>query len=352
MKQIMSRRRGRTVVLVASICVAFLASACGAKSGGSAGGGGGDDGGTPQMGGTLRIGASSAVTTLDPAKGSANAMALTGDAIYDTLMIVPKTGDKPQPNIAKSMTPNTDFTEWTMTLPTGVKFSDGTPFNAAAVKFNMDREIDPKMASTAASLLSPVKSVDAPDDATVVFHLKTGWANFPDVFAYDGSGTAGYIASPTALQKYGDDYTSHAAGVGPYMLKSWAPGQDVILVRNPDYWDNADHKPYLDEVDVKTIEDEQARYQALQSGDIDYTSTIDPTIMKQAQGNSQVGFVQGTGSDQDSIVLNISQPPFNDIRVRQALSMALNRDEIVALTKEGMASPAVNLFPTKDPFHD
>jgi len=317
------------------------------------GGGGGSDttsGGTPQTGGTLNVGMSSEVTTLDPAKGSANAMALSGYAIYDTLMKVDKLGDTPAPNIAKSFEPNDDLTVWTMKLPSGVKFSDGTDFNAEAVKYNMDRHIDPDQASTAASLLSSVKSVDAPDETTVVFNLKYPFANLPAVLSYDGSGTAGYIASPTALKKYGDDYTAHASGVGPYQVKSWAPGKDIVLERNPNYWNAGDHEAYLDQINIKLIEDEQARYQALQAGDIDYAPSINPTIIQQAESGGQLQVIHGEGSDQDSIALNVTKPPFDDLRVRQAVSYAVNRQEILDLTKEGLGEPAVNLFPASDPY--
>jgi len=308
----------------------------------------GSDSNTPQKGGTLTVASGTEVTTLDPSKGSANAMALTGVAIYDTLMIVPELGDTPQPNIAKSLTVSSDQMTWTMTLPSGLKFSDGTDFDAAAVKFNMDRDM--KTGSTAAALLSSVKSVDAPDATTVVFHMKEPFASLPDVFAYDGSGTAGYVASPTALRKYGDNYTAHAAGVGPYMLQSWAPGKPEVLVRNPNYW-NADKKPaYLDKVVIRTIDDPQSALQALQAGDIDLMSSVDPTVLKTAKDDSSVNYVQGVGQDQDSIILNYTGI-FSDQRLREAVSKALDREQIVQLTTEGLGKPAVSLFPEGDPRH-
>jgi peptide/nickel transport system substrate-binding protein len=306
------------------------------------------DDGQPQKGGTLTVASGTEVTTLDPSKGSANAMALTGVAIYDTLMIVPKLGDTPQPNIAESLTASDDQMTWTMKLPSGLKFSDGTAFDAAAVKFNMDRDMKP--GSTAAALLSSVKSVEAPDATTVVFHMKEPFANLPYIFAYDGSGTAGYIASPTALQKYGDDYTAHASGVGPYMVESWAPGKPEVLVRNPNYW-NADEKPaYLDKVVVRTIDDPQSAFQALKAGDIDLMASVDPAVLKTAKDDGSVNYVQGVGQDQDSIILNYAGL-FSDLRLRQAVSKALNRDEIVQLTTEGLGKPAVSLFPEGDPRH-
>ncbi len=327
--------------------VTAVLAGCATTTDGSKSGSG--DSASPKTGGSLTVAAGTEVTTLDPAKGSANAMALTGEAIYDTLMAVPELGGRPQPNIATSMTASPDQMTWTMKLPTGLKFSDGTAFNAAAVKFNMDRAMAPS--STAAALLSSVKSVEAPDDTTVIFQMKAPFADLPYVFSYDGSGTAGYIASPTALKKYGDEYTAHASGVGPYMVESWAPGKPEVLVRNPHYW-NKDKKPaYLDKVTIKTIADPQSAYQALQAGDVDLMGTVDPTVMKDAKNNSAVNFVQGVGQDQDSIILNLATQPFSDIRLREAVSKALDRQAIADLTTEGLGKPAVSLFPEGDPRH-
>lgn len=328
-------------------------TAGGNGGGGSAGGASGGSGSTaadaPKTGGTLTIG-SGEIKTLDPIKGSANAMALSGVAIYDTLMIVPKLGDRAEPHLASSMTESSDKLSWTMKLPTGLKFSDDTPFNADAVKFNIDRGM--AAGSTAAALLSSIKSVAAPDESTVVFTMKHPFSNLPYVFAYDGSGTAGYIASPTAVKKYGDDYTTHAAGMGPYMLQSWTPGQPEVLVRNPNYWNKDKAPAYLDKVVIKPMTDPKSMYQALQAGDIDLMGTTDPAMMKQAKNNGQVRLVQGVGQDQDSIILNMAGGGiFSDLRLRQAVSKALDRDAIVALATEGLAKPAVSLFPEGDPFH-
>lgn len=303
---------------------------------------------SPRRGGTLTVSSTTEVTTLDPSKGAANAMALTGYAIYDTLMTVPKLGDKPQPNIATSLTQSRDRMTWTMKLPIGIKFSDGTSFDAWAVKFNLDR--NRRKGSTAASLLSSIASVKVPNRRTVIIHMKYPFPNLPYVFSYDGSGTAGYVASPTALKKYGDNYTAHAAGVGPYKLESWAPGQPEVLVRNPNYWNKKKYNPFLDRVVIKTISDQQTAYQALQAGDIDLMSTVIPALMKDAQNNQKVRFVQGVGGDQDSIILNMATAPFDDLRVRQAVSMALDRRAIVQLASQGIGKPAVSLFAPGSPY--
>lgn len=304
----------------------------------------------PQKGGTLVVDVQDPILTLDPAAGSANAMALGGESIYDTLMWIPKLGEPAQPNIAKSMTASKNGLTWTMKLPTGIKFSDGTPFNAAAVVYNMKRDMAPS--SSAAALLSSVKSVSAPNATTVVFHLKTPYSSFPDVFAYDGSGTAGYIASPTALKKWGKKYSAHASGVGPFKVQSYSAESNTVLVRNPNYW-NTSQTVYPDKVVLDNITSDQTAYQSIQAGNVDIMGSADPSILAAAQKNSKVQTVMGdTNDNQDSIVLNLATPPFNNLSVRKALSMALNRNQIASLTTNGLGRPAVNLFPKGNPFHD
>lgn len=303
----------------------------------------------PTAGGTVVAGLNGNPATLDPARGAGNSVNTVGYAIYDTLMTVERLGEEPQPNIAESMEPNDDFTVWTMTLPSGVNFSDGTPFNAEAVKYNIDRHINPEVGSTAAALMSPVESVEAPDETTVVFNLRFPFAAFPTLLSWDGSSTAGFIASPAALEEHGDDYSAHAAGVGPFMLESWSVDGDVVVVRNPEYW-NRDKEIYLDGITFRSITDEQGMYQAVQAGDVDVAWVTEPSILADASTNDRVEVALAVGIGHESISLNMMVPPFDDIRARQALSMAINRDELVSLVTEDLAQPAYGLFPTTHPF--
>lgn len=301
-------------------------------------------GGEPRTGGSLTVAATTEFTSLDPTADSLNVKNSIAVAIYDTLMIVPERGEAPEPNIAESMEVSDDGLTWTMTLPVGLTFSDDTPFDAEAVKFNIERGMAEGTITAAA--LASVESVEAVDDTTVAFHLREPFANFPYVLAYDGSGTAGYIASPTALQKYGEKYSQHAAGAGPYMVESWSPGEPVELVRNPNYWNADDHKPYLDRVTVRVIEDPQSQLQALQAGDVDLMVTGSTAVMQAAAGDAALEVVPVEGNtSQYAVVPNLAKAPFDDLRIRHALSKAIDRDELVALTSEGYGAPAVNLFP-------
>lgn len=304
----------------------------------------------PVKGGSITV-SGGPVPTLDPAAGSANAMAMAGNAIYGTLMTVTKPGEEPQPAIAESMTASKDGMTWTMTLPTGLKFSDGTPFNAEAVVFNMERDMEPT--SSAAALLSSVKSVSATNPTTVVFHMASPLSSLPYAFSYDGSGTAGYMASPTAVKKYGKGYSAHASGLGPFMVQSWSATGNTVLVANPNYW-NAEEEPvYLEKVTLESIPSEQTAYQSVQAGNLTLMGSANPSILSQAQSNGNVKTVMGeTENNQDSIILNMATKPFEDLELREAVSMALNREEIAQLTTNELGGPAVNLFPKGNPFHD
>jgi len=365
MKSYRTLARRLALPLALAFALALVVSACGggtktAGGGGSSstasaessGGGseGAEGGGEPVKGGSITV-SGGPVPTLDPAAGSANAMALAGNAIYETLMKVVEPGEEPQPNIAESMTESNGGMTWTMKVPTGLKFSDGTPFNAEAVVFNMERDMEPT--SSAAALLSSVKSVSAPNPTTVVFKMSEPLSSLPYALSYDGSGTAGYIASPTAVEKYGKNYSAHASGLGPFMVQSWSATGKTVLVQNPNYW-NAEEEPvYLEKVTVESIPSETTAYQSVQAGNLTLMGSANPSTLSQAQSNGNVKTVMGeTENNQDSIILNMATKPFENLELREAVSMALNREEIAQLTTSELGGPAVNLFPEGNPYHD
>jgi peptide/nickel transport system substrate-binding protein len=365
MKSYRTLARRLALPLALAFALALVVSACGGGTKTAGGGGssstassessgGGSEGaeaaGEPVKGGAITV-SGGPVPTLDPAAGSANAMALAGNAIYETLMKVVEPGEEPQPNIAESMTESNGGMTWTMKVPTGLKFSDGTPFNAEAVVFNMERDMEPT--SSAAALLSSVKSVSAPNPTTVVFKMSEPLSSLPYALSYDGSGTAGYIASPTAVEKYGKNYSAHASGLGPFMVQSWSATGKTVLVQNPNYW-NAEEEPvYLEKVTVESIPSETTAYQSVQAGNLTLMGSANPSTLSQAQSNGNVKTVMGeTENNQDSIILNMATKPFENLELREAVSMALNREEIAQLTTSELGGPAVNLFPEGNPYHD
>jgi peptide/nickel transport system substrate-binding protein len=158
---------------------------------------------------------------------------------------------EPQPKLALSWTHSNDYKTWTYKLRPGVKFHDGTPFNAQAVKENVDRMKDPANKCRCAFYLSNVYDVQAPDELTLVYNLNDPTVNAPALASIPSS--IGVVQSPTAWKAKGDDYSRNPVGTGPYILKSWAAGDRTVLEKNPNYW-NKGH-PYLDRIILKPLRD-------------------------------------------------------------------------------------------------
>ncbi|HEY2132425.1 MAG TPA: ABC transporter substrate-binding protein, partial [Acetobacteraceae bacterium] len=153
-----------------------------------------------------------------------------GPYLLDRLVYFDASG-QPKPWLAESWTVSEDQTEITFKLRTGIKFTDGTDFNAAAAKAQFDAVMDKKNASPLLPLLGSLQTVEAPDATTLRFTFAKPFAPFLSNIAQASFG----FNSPTAVAKYGDQYGRHVVGTGPYMLKSWDPGSEIVLVRNPNY---------------------------------------------------------------------------------------------------------------------
>ena len=211
---------------------------------------------------------------LDP-ESLDNAQTTSGDAesvfatfIVERLVYVDEDG-KTHPWLAKSWDISPDNLQVTFHLQQGVKFTDGTDFNADAVKFQFDRIMDKATASPALAYIPTLKSVDVVDNSTVKFTFDKPDAGFWTVITY------GYFGfnSPTAVKAGGDQYGRHPVGSGPYMLDNWTPGSQIVLVRNPNYKqlrDDAINKgaPLADKVILKVIAEEGTAQAALQTGEI------------------------------------------------------------------------------------
>src|SRR5438105_10441108 len=219
-----------------------------------------------KQGGSITVGLELDIPGLDPLKvGVYDTAAETAAAlIFDTLTTLDDTG-RAVPKLAESWTHSDDYKIWTYKLRPGVKFHDGTPFNAQAVAFNLARQKDPNNHCRCAFYIQGTEKVEALDDLTVVFHLRDPAVDHPSVIA--PSAVNNPIHSSAAMQKLGDDYNRNPVGTGPFVLKPWLAGDRLVLERNPDYWNPA--LPYLDRVVLRPLPDAQARYASLRSGESD-----------------------------------------------------------------------------------
>jgi peptide/nickel transport system substrate-binding protein len=276
----------------------------------------------PKVGGIFNMGASTEVAQWDPLQlGGGGSGQDRGNLIYDTLMRLDRTGEA-VPQLAEGMTASEDNTVWTMKLREGVAFTDGTPLDAEAVIWNIERMMDPDVVFNSRNDVEPIETVTAVDDLTVEFALKRP----VPLFALGFSNQTGMMISPTAFETQGAvDFGQNPVGAGPFMVESWTPGSQLVLVKNPNYWDSP--RPYLDGVTYQIMPNALTAAQALQSGQLDASINQDFRTLYDTMAGNPDFWVNGgyNGAPGGQFVLpNSSRAPGNDIRVREALALAFD----------------------------
>lgn len=289
-------------------------------------------------GGTLKAAKTNNWSTLIPTNSTSR-----GDdrylstQIFDTLVSMDKDGNF-VPRLAESW----DMTDeaLTMKLREDVKFHDGTDFNAAAVKYVFDWYVAEGTTCIFTSEIADIASVDVVDDYTVRFNLKQPSAILMSAL----TNNAGMIMSPAAIEKYGEDLSRNPVGTGPFMLKEAIEGDHITLARNPDYYlKGADGEalPYLDEVVVNVITEDTVKVTNMQSGDIDLTDYINTTTaLDVLKGNPSLEVIRTSAGDHFCIYPNHLNPALGDVRVRQAISYALDRDALCQVLTQGYGTVA------------
>jgi 4-phytase/acid phosphatase/peptide/nickel transport system substrate-binding protein len=296
-----------------------------------------------KQGGSITMGLELDIPGFDPLKvGVFDTAALTAaSAIFDTLTTLDDKG-MVQPKLALSWSSSEDFKTWTFKLRPGVKFHDGTPFNAEAVKANFDRQKNPANKCRCAFYIAGINAAQAPDELTVVYNLKDPSVNFPAIITIPSSNWV--MQSPSAWKTKGDEYNRNPVGTGPYILKSWSAGDRMVLERNPDYWNKG--RPYLDRLVLKPLPDAQSRFASLQSGEADiiWDDEYDADNIQKARKDPKLKVHTYAGSGAAVYAFNTKTPPFDDVRVRQALVMAIDRKKMSQAITNGLARPASNPF--------
>jgi peptide/nickel transport system substrate-binding protein len=333
------RRKPMLWRLAGALSLGLLVLAgCGGSSGGITSGG-------PKVGGTLAVGLTSDVVMLDPLKSTALVDRQVMLNIYDTLVRVDEKNN-PQPDLATKWD-YTSPTELVFTLRTGVQFQDGTPFNADAVVFNIQRILTTK-SSPRNSELSTVDSVTKVDDTHVKFTLKRAFS--PLLLTL--TDRAGMILSPAVIQSAGANLGNAPtnAGTGPFMFDTWVKGDHLNIKKNPHYWqkDSAGRAlPYLDQVTYKPITNESVRFTNLQTGTIQAADAIGPNDVPTAKSNGGLVYKQVPGLSFFGFLLNTKAAPLNDVHVRRAIAYAVDREEIlhsvlkdIGVVAQGPLSPS------------
>jgi peptide/nickel transport system substrate-binding protein len=273
----------------------------------------------PRVGGTLYIGQDFPPQHFDPHKSIAWANTNITESIYDGLVQWNETETELLPNLATSWTVSPDGLVYTFKIRQGVRFHNGRLMTAQDVKFSLDRMRDPASGSTIASNFVLVTAVDVVDPRTVRVTLSKPQATFLNFL------TEVY---PIVPREAVSELETKPVGTGPFRLDRYVLNQVVRLVRNPDYWDRG--KPYLDAVEFRILGDEASKESALRSRSVDMTWFRDPR-QAEALARAVPGIVSAPGvpSRIISIRLNQCEKPFDDVRVRRALSLATDRRALI-----------------------
>jgi peptide/nickel transport system substrate-binding protein len=340
-------RANRLTVLGCTALLAIGAAACGSSSDeGSkpSGGGGGSQSSSSGNADTYILGTTDPVVSLDPAGSyDLGSQQLIGN-MYQNLLSIPAGGNKPEPDAAESC----DFKNpktYSCTLKDGLKFSSGDPLTSADVKFSFDRELKIADPQGASSLLASLKSTEAPDPKTVVFHLKKADATWPFILTH----TVGAIVPSKiypADKKQPDD---KSVGSGPYQLERYQPGQQAVFKINPNY--NGPNKGQTENVIVQYYQQPSALKLAIEQGDVDVAyRSLSPTDLEalRKEGNG-IKVIDGAGTEIRYIVFNVSKPPVNKLEVRQAIAQVLDRQKITDSIYKGTAKPLYSTMPAALP---
>ncbi len=284
----------------------------------------------PTRGGELRIALAQANQTMDPHYLESLVDRIASDAVYESLLDYDETG-KIIPGLAESWEVGGDGKTITMRLRQGVKFHDGTAFDAAAVKWNFDRILNPDEKTLRRSDLDALTSAAVVDSTTVKLTLLRADVT---VLANLTSVPGVYMVSPSAVQQMGKEkFAQNPVGTGPFKFAEWQRGTKMSFTRNDSYW--KPNQPYVDRVTFSTIPDSTVMTLNLTSGNVDIIPTIAPKDVSTLKSNKDVRIVEGTGGVW-FIWLNMRRPPFDKLANRQAFMHAIDYAAIYNVAYFGM----------------
>ncbi len=283
-------------------------------------------------GGTMNVSIGRAPGKLNPFLHRLNSEYLLGELLYSGLTRLGQ-DMSPVPDLAQSWAPNDDLTVWTFTLRAGVTFHNGQAVTANDVAASLTRVLDKKTGSPGRRNLGPIESVTAPSADKVMIKTSLPYGDLPVALAYS---TAKVVPANIAS---GDlaPLDRQAIGTGPFKLVSYEPDRLTVVERNPDYF--LDGLPYLDKLNLMVFPDATAEMAALIAGEVDLALEVPPADFKRVSGATGVTGLRTASGRFIDIVMANDRPPFNDARVREALSLSIDREAMIELVAEGYGTP-------------
>ncbi|MEA2526816.1 MAG: peptide/nickel transport system substrate-binding protein [Thermomicrobiales bacterium] len=293
---------------------------------------------TPTTGGTFRFGRGEDSVTFDPVATFYNADIWLLQNVYEQLLRVAPNGTELEPSLATSWDISTDGLTYTFHLRPGVTFHDGSALKASDVKFSMERaKNDPNNIWT--FTMVALEEVTTPDDATVVAKLNQPWAPFlADIAMFNCA------VMPEAWAKGNEQrLPTEMNGTGPFAFAEFVKGEHVLLKKNSNYWDEG--LPYLDEVNVIYVPDDNARILQLQGGELDGMHNVPTSRVEELGGDENLQVLQFPSSYSQYMVFNHKADPLDDVNVRLALNYATDKQSLIQIVLFGNGVEATSFMP-------
>ncbi len=298
----------------------------------------------PTSHGSISVGRGNDVIGLDPARITDTESAEVTEQIFDHLVRYRPTSTEIEPALAVSWDTSADGRTWVFHLRDGVRFHDGTDFDADAVVFSFERQRDPAHPFHQPDFTywdntyRNIQRVEKVDRLTIRLSIDRPYAPFLASLAMFPVS----IVSPTAVKRWGANFMRHPVGTGPFRFVEWSEGERVTLIANPDCWDGA---PAAQHLVFSVIQDPRQRLVALEGEAIDIAENLSPSDLQFVSLHPNLGLHRIAGSNVGYLAMNVNHPPFDDVRVRRAVNYAVNRTAIVRLIYQGLAKEATTAVP-------
>jgi peptide/nickel transport system substrate-binding protein len=335
---------GRGLVAVIAVTALAVLAGCGSGSGTSASGGSSGGGGKPVRGGNLVFAAVQDAQSMNNTTVFDNNSIWIFEQIFQPLYTVTNNGKGVMPWLATGYTVSANKKTYTFKLRPGIKFSNGKPMTSADVKFSIDQ--NRKATAGWAYLDTAIASVDDPSPETVVINLKYPWAPLlADLSIFAN----GIVPNNYGGQTEAEFYT-HPVGTGPFMWDYWHKGSALKLVRNPYYWQKG--KPYLNSVTWTDVPSDNTRETELKGGQAQIDQTPAWSTVATLKSTPGIDMDLFNSTQTNYLSFNETVKPFQDVHVRRAISLAINRKSLVKAVLFGNGKPANSLFPPQVPYYD
>ncbi|MBB6734584.1 glutathione ABC transporter substrate-binding protein [Cohnella zeiphila] len=318
------------------VIVAVIAAGCGSNSNNNGAASGGSSSASPSQttetssgasGKGITIAINTNIITLDPHNASDTHSISAARTMYEGLLGFDENMNL-IPVLASDYKISDDGLTYTFTLRDNVKFHDGTDFNSAAVKANIDRILDEKNNLRLRKSFLKVAKVETPDDKTVVFTLSEPYNAFLNKVAMAG------MISPKAIQEEGADIAKKPVGTGPFVFKDWTQGDRLVVEKNPNYWQQG--LPKVASVTFRSVPENGSRIAMLKTGEADFIYPMPTEQVSQVEGDKNITIDKTESTIVRYVTLNTTKKPFDDVKVRQALNYAIDKDAYIKVVKSGL----------------